>query len=61
MHTSFLPSGKNRRIIPVLLGFFVLSVLAAAQELPTAKPESVGLSSERLARIDAAVQRSIDD
>ena len=61
MHTSFLPARKNRRIIPVLLGFLVLSVLAVAQDLPTAKPESVGLSSERLARIDAAVQRGIDD
>ncbi len=61
MHTSFLPAGKNRRIIPVLLGLLVLSVLAAAQDLPTAKPESVGLSSERLARIDAAVQRAMDD
>ena len=61
MHTSFLPAGKNRRIIPVLLGLLVLSILAAAQDLPTAKPESVGLSSERLARIDAAVQRAMDD
>ena len=32
-----------------------------AQELPAAKPESVGLSSERLERIAATVQRSIDD
>lgn len=61
MRISFLLGGKNRRIIPVLLGFLVLIVLAVAQDLPTAKPESVGLSSERLARIDAAVQRSIDD
>jgi len=61
MHTLFLSAGKNRRIITVLLGFLVLSVLAVAQDLPTAKPETVGLSSERLARIDAAVQRSIDD
>jgi CubicO group peptidase (beta-lactamase class C family) len=33
--------------------------VAAGQELPTAKPESVGLSSERLERIAAAVDRSI--
>ena len=41
----------------------VLSASAAAigQDLPAAKPESVGLSSERLERIAAAVQRSIDD
>ena len=61
MSSLSLSAGKNRRVIPVLLGLLVLSVLAAAQDLPTAKPETVGLSSERLARIDAAVQRSIDD
>ena len=32
---------------------------AIAQELPTAKAESVGMSSERLARIDSAMQRHI--
>jgi CubicO group peptidase (beta-lactamase class C family) len=36
-------------------------VAAAGQSLPAAKPESVGLSSERLERIATAVQRSIDD
>ncbi|HSC46378.1 MAG TPA: serine hydrolase domain-containing protein [Candidatus Acidoferrum sp.] len=35
--------------------------LAAAQDLPTAKPESVGLSSERLERITSKVQQTIDD
>jgi hypothetical protein len=34
---------------------------AFAQELPAAKPESVGVSSERLERIGAAVQKSIDE
>jgi CubicO group peptidase (beta-lactamase class C family) len=34
---------------------------AAAQDLPAAKPESVGLSSERLERITAKVQQTIDD
>lgn len=33
----------------------------AAQDLPTASPESVGLSSERLARIATAVDRSIEE
>ena len=33
---------------------------AAAQALPTATPESVGMSSERLARLDATLQRYID-
>jgi CubicO group peptidase (beta-lactamase class C family) len=32
----------------------------AAQSLPTAAPESVGMSSERLARVDATLQRYID-
>jgi CubicO group peptidase (beta-lactamase class C family) len=31
-----------------------------ARELPRAKPESVGMSSERLARIEAAMQKYID-
>jgi CubicO group peptidase (beta-lactamase class C family) len=36
-------------------------VAAAGQDLPTTKPESVGLSSERLERIATAVQRNIDE
>ncbi len=50
---------QNR--ITVLLGFFLFSVVAFAQELPAAKPESVGLSSERLERISSVVQHGIDD
>ncbi|HET6168782.1 MAG TPA: hypothetical protein VFE01_01325, partial [Terracidiphilus sp.] len=52
---------RSRKIVPVLLGILVLNVCALAQELPTAKPESLGLSSERLERIATAVQRDIDD
>jgi CubicO group peptidase (beta-lactamase class C family) len=45
-----------------LLFFILLVALSAiAQELPVAKPESVGLSSERLNRISATVQKTIDD
>ena len=54
-------TGRNRRIIPVLLGIFFLNLLALAQDLPAAKPESVGLSSDRLERIASSVQRNIDD
>lgn len=54
-------AGQDRKIIPVLLGFLVLSVFALAQDLPTAKPETLGLSSERLERIGTAVQHGIDD
>jgi CubicO group peptidase (beta-lactamase class C family) len=35
----------------------VAAMTCIAQELPTAKPESVGMSSERLARIDTVMQR----
>jgi CubicO group peptidase (beta-lactamase class C family) len=38
-----------------------MAAAAVAQDLPTAKPEAVGLSSERLERIGAVVQRDIDD
>jgi CubicO group peptidase (beta-lactamase class C family) len=54
-------TGQGRRIIPVLLGIFFLNLLAVAQDLPAAKPESVGLSSDRLERIAIAVQHDIDD
>ena len=58
---STLSSERNREIIPVLLAVLVLQVLVLAQDLPTAKPESVGLSSERLERITTAVQNDIND
>ncbi len=45
----------------VLLGFLALSIFAFAQDLPAAKPESLGSSSERLERIGTAVQHDIDD
>jgi len=61
MRSTFFSDRKNQRIIPVLVSLLVLIVAAAAQDLPTAKPEAVGLSSERLERIGAAVQRSVDD
>jgi CubicO group peptidase (beta-lactamase class C family) len=55
-------AGKNRITIMILPGFLFYCVLAAAaQDLPSAKPESLGLSAERLERIAATVQRSIDD
>lgn len=47
--------------VSVLLGFFLFSVIALAQELPAAKPESVGLSSDRLERIGSVVQHDIDE
>jgi CubicO group peptidase (beta-lactamase class C family) len=54
-------AGRNRKIVAVLLGLLVLKICAIGQDLPTGKPESVGLSSERLERIGTAVQHEIDD
>jgi len=60
-------SHKVRRQLPsrtiiFTIVFLALTLSAAlAQELPVVKPESVGLSSERLDRIASAVQRNIDD
>ena len=52
-----------KRITPLSLvaGALLLCAAAFAQELPTAKPENVGLSADRLQRIGGAVQQSIDD
>jgi CubicO group peptidase (beta-lactamase class C family) len=52
---------NRRKRAFALICFLALAAIAAAQELPVAKPEAVGLSSERLERIGTAVQRSIDD
>jgi len=54
-------AGRNWRAIPILLGLLILQTFLFAQELPTAKPEAVGLSAERLERISSVVQKDIDD
>ena len=53
-------TGQNRKWIPGLLGVFLLCVSSLAQDLPSAKPESVGLSSDRLERIATLVQHDVD-
>jgi len=50
-----------RNLAGVLIAILFPVAASLAQELPTAKPETVGLSSERLQRIATAVQRNIDD
>ncbi len=50
----------NRTPLSIFFCVFGLST-AIAQEMPVVKPETVGLSSERLERIGSVVQRSIDD
>src|SRR5207253_3281099 len=51
----------RRKINTLALIFASIAATAFAQELPTAKPESMGVSSERLERIGTVVQRSIDE
>ncbi len=50
---------KQNAVLVVCVILF--STIAFAQDLTLAKPESVGLSSERLNRIGTAVQKSIDE
>jgi CubicO group peptidase (beta-lactamase class C family) len=47
--------------LSAFLYVLVMAAAAVAQDLPIVKPETIGLSSERLERISAAVQRNIDD
>src|ERR1700687_2731137 len=52
----------NRKInISTFIFALVVSATAFAQELPSVKPDTVGLSAERLERIGSAVQRGIAD
>ncbi len=53
-----IASPQNLRL--ALVGLIIATATAAAQELPTAKPEAVGLSPERLQRIATVVQQDID-
>ena len=55
------PQTIQRRIAVLAFFYFVFLSAAVAQEVPAVKPESVGLSTERLERIASTVQRSIDD
>ncbi len=62
MRTLLPGKGRIRAARVRELAVTVLVATASfAQDLPTAKPEAVGLSSERLARIGIEVQHSIDD
>jgi CubicO group peptidase (beta-lactamase class C family) len=51
----------NQRSLRLTTFLLAAALTASAQELSTAKPESVGLSSERLERIAITVQRAIDE
>ena len=45
----------------VVLGMASLTKPVSGQVLPNAKPEQVGFSSERLQRLDAAMQQKVDE
>ena len=45
----------------VVLSMASLTQQVWGQALPTAKPEQVGFSPERLQRLDAAMQQKVDD
>jgi CubicO group peptidase (beta-lactamase class C family) len=49
------------KLFSAVLSAAVLSTCVSAQPLPEASPESVGMSSERLTRINSAISREISD
>lgn len=61
MNRLFAPGGRMLMLITAkILTFTLLALpLAAASSVPTAKPEDVGVSSERLQRISQMIQRRI--
>jgi CubicO group peptidase (beta-lactamase class C family) len=52
---------NRNRIAALVVGALFSCAAGFAQELPSASPEAVGLSSERLGRIATVVQQSIDE
>src|SRR4051794_32162916 len=58
---SALPLGGGpMRFVLVVFGFLTSFVAFAADPLPRAKPESVGMSSERLGRIGEALRADVE-
>lgn len=53
--------GDSRRVLLILQLLALAVATSLAQQLPKASPESVGLSSERLQRIETAVTKSIEN
>ncbi|MHC4206739.1 MAG: serine hydrolase domain-containing protein, partial [Planctomycetota bacterium] len=50
-----------RRIALCFAAIFCLPVILTAYELPTAAPEAVGLSAQKLKDVKAAMQKLVDD
>ena len=53
-------SDLKRRSLLAVLGVAVISLPLAAGSIATAKPEEVGLSTERLQRVKETVQQHIE-
>lgn len=53
-------TASSRQILLAVIGLST-AVNAIAQALPSAKPESVGMSTERLAKIGAVLQQEVQD
>jgi CubicO group peptidase (beta-lactamase class C family) len=51
----------TRRLLPIFLSALLFGSLAFTTEAPEIRAESVGLSSERLERLRAAMQQYVDD
>ena len=51
----------QRRLLPFVVVFLLVAQTLLAQGLTTAKPETVGMSSERLGRLTEALQAYVDD
>jgi CubicO group peptidase (beta-lactamase class C family) len=51
---------KRTVALATLVGIVLYTAIARAQGLPTAKPEEVGLSSERLQRVSSALRSEIE-
>ena len=62
MNSAIRFSPRPRWVGTLAAGFAALAALAAAaQPLPTASPESVGMSTERLGKLTAMLQKEVAD
>jgi CubicO group peptidase (beta-lactamase class C family) len=58
---TFMPHARHRRLCTIVLSLVLLLARdVAAQGFPTASPESLGLSQERLDRLSKSMQGYID-
>ena len=56
-----MPSSQRFIFAPLLLSFLLLVPTSEARQFQSADPESVGMSNERLARLDEMMMRYVDE